>query len=169
LGGDVLKIYIGIDPGQTGAMAIISEAVKVWDFDDFECIKWLKAISDQIIRGLSQDDVEAKAVIEKVNAMPKQGVSSTFKFGQNFGQWIGRLEALCIPFDYVTPAKWRKEIFDSMPKGDTKAMSLDRARRLFPSMVPMLNRKKDHGRAEALLLAEYCRRMDLWGESRNKC
>lgn len=147
-----MKIYIGIDPGQTGAMAIIGDGLEeIYDFDDGDSMTNLRLVSaDQV-----------KAVIEKVAAMPKQGVSSTFKFGTNFGIWIGRLEALGIPFDYVTPQKWKKEMFDSMPRsGDQKAMSLDRARRLFPEMRDQLKRKKDHNRADALLLAEYCRRMD---------
>lgn len=151
-----MRIYIGIDPGQTGAMAIIDPTAggyhRVWDFDDLDGLSWLKTA----VIG----EISFKAVLEKVHSMPKQGVSSSFKFGMNFGIWRGRLEALGIPYDLVTPQKWQKEIFDSMTKTDRKTMSLDRARRLFPEMSDMLKRKKDHNRAEALLIAEYCRRMD---------
>lgn len=126
---------------------------QILDFEDGECLEWLKMLADD-------DGFKMKAIIEKVSAMPKQGLSSTFKFGVNFGTWIGRLEALGIPFDYVTPRKWKKLIFDSMPKGDTKEMSRDRARRIFPQMADKLKRKKDHNRAEALLLAEFARRTD---------
>lgn len=142
-------IFIGIDPGQTGAIAILGNGFEeVFDFEDGDGLLHLRISVTE----------NPKAVIEKVSAMPKQGVASSFKFGQNFGQWIGRLEALGIPFDYITPQKWKKEMFDSMPRGDVKMMSLDRARRLFPQMAEKLTRKGDHNRAEALLLAEFCRR-----------
>ena len=156
----MVKTYIGVDPGQNGAMAVITpEQIVVFDFDDSFCLKWLKAISNLDIGDSSRG---AKAVIEKATAMPKQGVSSMFKFGTNYGQWIGRLEVLGIPFDFVTPRKWQKEIYDSMPTKnmDKKALSLDRACRLFPEMREFLSRKKDHGRADALLICEYARRTD---------
>jgi crossover junction endodeoxyribonuclease RuvC len=151
-------IYIGIDPGATGAIAFINPydnaLVKVFDFEDGEALshlQWVAETSPSLI----------KAVLEKVSSMPGQGVSSTFKFGTNFGTWIGRLEALMIPFDFVTPQKWRKVIFDSAAKSvDLKAMSVSRALRIFPHMAEFLKRKKDHGRAEALLLAEYARITD---------
>jgi crossover junction endodeoxyribonuclease RuvC len=148
-----LKVYIGIDPGQTGAIAfIIAGTARVYDFDDGDALSFLKK--------LWLADEPTKAVIEKVGSMPGQGVSSTFKFGTNFGTWIGRLEALEIPFDFVTPQKWKKAMFDSMPKGDTKEMSRNRALRLFPHMAESLKRKKDHNRAEALLLAQYAMMTD---------
>lgn len=146
------KVYIGIDPGASGAVAFIypDQSINIRDFDDGDALMLIRSIAPTC----------CMVILEKVSAMPKQGVSSTFKFGQNFGQWIGRLEALHIPFDFVTPQKWKKVMFDSMPKGDVKAMSLDRARRLFPHMAEQLKRKKDHSRAEALLLAEFARRTD---------
>jgi crossover junction endodeoxyribonuclease RuvC len=156
----MLTIYIGIDPGQTGAIAFLSDqktifANKVFDFDDGSALAWLQTIGTEF----NKEGVRAKAIIEKVSAMPKQGVSSTFKFGTNYGQWIGRLEALAIPFDFVTPQKWKKAMFDSMVKGDLKTMALDRARRLLPNMADRLKRKMDHGRAEALLMALYAMRV----------
>ncbi len=147
-----MKIYIGIDPGVTGAIAIIYAPgdMSVYDFEDGDVLSELIQISG----------TPCKAVIEKVSSMPGQGVSSTFKFGTNFGQWIGRLEALGIPFDFVTPQKWKKAMFDSMPKSNVKEMSRDRARRIFPQMAEFFKRKKDHNRAEALLLAAYCKQID---------
>lgn len=147
-----MKIFIGIDPGQTGAIAIIYAPgdMAVYDFDDGDVLSELATISQS----------PCKAVLEKVSARPGEGVSSSFKFGTNFGTWIGRLEVLKIPFDFVTPQKWKKAMFDSMPKGNVKEMSRDRAKRIFPKMTEFLKRKKDHNRAEALLLAEYARRND---------
>ena len=156
IGGENMnnQIFIGIDPGATGAIAFIDSDnhVDIFDFDDGEAMLRLKK--------LWRMDMMMMAVIEKVGAMPKQGVVSTFKFGVNFGQWIGRLEALDVPFDFVTPQKWKKAMFDSMPKYDPKEMSRDRAWRLFPQAAELLKRKKDHNRAEALLLAEYARVTD---------
>ena len=152
----MITIYIGIDPGQTGAIAILPDqesmlANKVFDFDDGNALICLKNIGREVSNGT----IQAKAIIEKVGAMPKQGVSSTFKFGTNYGQWIGRLEALGIPFDFVTPQKWKKVMFDSMVKGNVKEMSRNRAQRLLPNMADRLKRKMDHNRAEALLIALY--------------
>jgi len=114
----------------------------------------LKSISKELHRG----GIQIKAILEKVSSMPGQGVSSSFKFGCNFGQWIGRLEALDIPFDFVTPQKWKKAMFDSMPKDNPKEMARNRAIRLLPEMADRLKRKIDHGRAEALLMALYAMR-----------
>lgn len=149
------KIYIGIDPGQTGAAAFLFESLgtadgSFFDYQDFEIIPILKT--------LQQEKYIFKAAIEKVSAMPKQGVASSFKFGTNFGIWQGRLEALQIPFVFVTPRKWQKEVFDSMAQGDRKEMSLNLARRLFPWAD--LRLKKHHNRADALLIAEWLRRTD---------
>ncbi len=151
-----MPVYVGIDPGATGAMAVIDDlldTVSIHDFDDGRTLIALKNLPKS-----------SRIVLEKVSAMPKQGVASTFKFGANFGTWIGRLEALGLSFDFVTPQKWQKEVYDSAPrKGvDKKRLSLDRARRLFPRAAGYLTRKKDHNRADALLMAEYCRRKNGW-------
>lgn len=152
------KTYIGIDPGKTGAMAIIGEDVSpvLTDFAEREkVLKFFRLDSRDCL-----DWFSATAVVEKANAHPGQGVVSTFSFGTNYGIWLGQLELASVPYDIITPAAWKKEIFDGMKRsGDLKADSLDRARRLFPECGGKLRFKKDHNRAEALLLAEYCRRM----------
>ena len=146
--------YIGIDPGAAGALATI--------FDD-GCNKFSIHLYDYadavLIRALLKSLTHATAVIEKAQAMPKQGVTSMFNYGTNYGRWLERLEICNVPYTFVTPAKWRKAMFDSMiVMADKKEMSRDLAVRLFPSVADRLSRKKDHGRAEALLLAEFCRR-----------
>lgn len=160
------KIYIGIDPGIHGAMALLNSksGPLVFDFDDGQT---LTTLHDLYLSSWGHDYV---ALLERVHSLPKQGMSSTFKFATNFGQWIGRLEALGIPFDFVLPKTWQKEMFGAMPKKtmkrqgkmvvDTKTMSLERARVLFPDLREKLKLKKHDGRADALLVAEYCRRMD---------
>lgn len=157
-------MYIGIDPGATGAMCVIIDNVPmIFDFGNSAGLKFLRRVSEN--HGLYGP---VSALIERVHAMPHQGVSSMFKFGANFGQWIGRLEALLVPYDFVTPKSWQKKMFGAAPKLyhtkggrkalDNKAMSLSTARRLFPQCQALLSRKKDHNRADALLIAEYNRR-----------
>ena len=144
-----MDYYIGIDPGATGALALLDTGFNgaiVWDYEERHAGIFL-------IKKLLEEDIKFSAAIERAQAMPAQGVVSMFKFGENYGRWQGILETLEIPFIYVTPHKWQKAVFDSMPKTDTKTMSLDLARRLFPDLD--LKYKKHHGRADALLIAHY--------------
>lgn len=156
-------IYIGVDPGTTGAIAIINEDMCiVYDFQDPKSLDVLlkMASGDGNPSDGSFQSRSVRAVVEKVHAMPRQGVSTTFKFGLAYGKVMGWLDACLIPYELVTPQKWWKGVADSAPKGtDKKAAALELARRLFPELAPTyLRRKKDHNRAEALLIAEYCRR-----------
>lgn len=144
--------FAGIDPGQGGALAIISgdmQEAYSWDYPGS-----IEAAAD-LLREVMFEHHPVLVAIEKVGAMPKQGVSSTFKFGQNFGSWLGALSALQLPYIVVTPSKWQRSVLDS-GGGDTKTRSLSMARRLFPGVD--LSRKKDHGKADALLLALYASR-----------
>ncbi len=102
----------------------------------------------------------AMAVIEQVHSMPKQGVSSTFKFGESFGFLRGILTASSIRHDSVTPAKWqgdlrcRKESADIAPTEHKRRLKA-KAQQLFPSQrMTLIN-------ADAFLLAEYAKQLDL--------
>lgn len=149
-------IYIGIDPGKNGGIAVIRcnqrhivDKVYVGTFSEeglLESLDYVKSKADN-----------AKCVLEKVNAMPGQGVVSMFNFGQNFGFIQGVLKAYNIPFELVPPQKWKKEFSVTSDKNT----SIEVARRLFPnvSLKATERCKKDHdGMAEALLMAEYARR-----------
>jgi hypothetical protein len=92
--------------------------------------------------------------IEKVHSMPKQGVASSFNFGMGFGLWQGVVVGLNLPMEMVTPQRWQKEMLAGMQGG--KEASIIRAQELFPDAE--LHLKKHHGRADALLIAEYGRR-----------
>lgn len=141
-------IYIGIDPGKSGAYAIITPdcvLVKPWDnvrfIADMSCAQ----------------DYACIACVEKVGAMPKQGVTSTFTFGKAAGYIEGVLEAYEIPYQLVTPKTWKKEY----GLGSDKKQSIEVCKRLFPNVSLKRTEKcmKDHdGMAEALLMAEYARR-----------
>jgi crossover junction endodeoxyribonuclease RuvC len=144
------KLYLGIDPGITGAWALIDKNLHVECLGDFE---QRNGIGTESGRG------NIMAVIEEAQAMPGQGVSSTFKYGVNFGRWLEWLDTWAIPHRRIRPSAWKKAVCDGGPrKGkDGKEYSLELARRLFPGAADSLKMKKDHNRAEALLLSYYAR------------
>ena len=143
-------VYMGIDPGQTGAVAVIGNGIVPVTFD------WPgdEIVLAEIMRNLvSIYDVRLCA-LELVSAMPKQGVSSMFKFGSNWGIWRGILASLQIPFIMVRPQEWQKGLVPHKSEG-TQKPSLAVARRMFPDAD--LHLQKHHGRADALLLAYYAK------------
>lgn len=145
-------IYIGIDPGKNGGIAVITDtSYVVHSFSEDNLLN----IMD--IWEVAFDSVGVKCVLEKVNAMPNQGVVSMFNFGQNYGFIQGVLKAYNIPYELVTPQKWKKEFSCTSDKNTSIAV----CKRLFPNVnLKATDRcKKDHdGMAEALLIAEYGRR-----------
>ena len=146
--------FLGIDPGATGCAALIHDGghdLFDWPGDP--------ALVIPILEGwLVRFDVRL-AALEKVGAMLGQGVVSMFSFGQNVGTWHGILAALGIPYVCPRPQDWQRGLVDRKAGNDTKAASLATARRLFPHAD--LGRKKDHGRADALLLAWWARRQGI--------
>lgn len=140
--------YLGIDPGRSGALGIISPSgICLLKFDERAYIGALKPL----------EGAEAVCCLEHVGAMPKQGVTSTFNFGQNFGWIQGVLQALGIPFELVRPLKWKREFSVTQDKNTSVAV----CQRLFPeiSLLPTPRcSKPDDNLAEALLMAEYARR-----------
>lgn len=94
-----------------------------------------------------------RAIVEDVHSMPRDGSIAAFTFGESKGIWRGMLAALRIPYDMVSPAKWKPQI---VGKGADKDASRVKAQRMFPKLD--MSKKKDHNRAEALLLAEYLKR-----------
>ncbi len=143
-------IYIGIDPGKSGAMAFIGEeGITVIPFDEARYLGH--------IRALAQAPVQTRACVESVSAMPGQGVTSMFNFGKGFGWILGILDSANISYELVRPQKWKKEFSITADKNTSIAV----CKRLFPevSLLPTPRCKKDSdGMAEALLMAEYARR-----------
>lgn len=140
-----MSTFIGIDPGQSGGIAVLSDVAPAiaWKMPETERDVW-----DFFVGYMMGPD--AFAMIEKVGAMPKQGVSSTFKFGKNYGMLRGMLVAACVPFAEVPPGVWQR-CLNCLSKGD-KSVTKARAQQLFPTL------RITHATADALLLAEYCRR-----------
>ncbi len=130
---------IGIDPGASGGIAIIADGIaEAWKIPETE-----RDLYD-ILAGLP---TESRAYLEKVHAMPKQGVTSVFSFGRTYGFLRGCLISLQIPFEDVTPQRWQKHL-GCMTGGD-KNVSKARAQQLFPYI------RVTHALADALLIAEY--------------
>jgi crossover junction endodeoxyribonuclease RuvC len=124
--------------------------------DTVNVIPFSPGLYNYTLRKISEMD-KAICCLEHVSAMPGQGVTSMFNFGQNFGWIQGLLEAHGIPYELVRPQKWKKEFSITGDKNSSIAV----CKRLFPdvSLLPTERCRKDNdGMAEALLLCEYARR-----------
>lgn len=140
----------GIDPGIRGAVAFFftthENAIAAEDLPVVDNMLDAATLASRL-RQMQPDLV----VMEQVGAMPKQGVSSTFRFGQAFGMAIGVVAALGIPTEFVTPGRWKKHFRLSSDKEEARA----RALQMWPDRSDLFARKKDHGRAEAALIARF--------------
>jgi crossover junction endodeoxyribonuclease RuvC len=149
-----MTLCIGIDPGLSGAVAILDQAGELVSVTDLPVIRdlslaWIDGNELQsIILGALQGRT-AGAIIERVSSMPGQGIASSFQFGVGFGSVLSVLQALHIPLEFVTAAVWKR----SYGLSKDKHASLHKARLLYPSAE--LHLAKHHGRAEALLVARY--------------
>jgi crossover junction endodeoxyribonuclease RuvC len=152
-------IYIGIDCGLDGALAVIDgEQFHVWDTPTGKLTK-REYIAHEMSALLQAYRVDAFrqscAYIEAVSGRPGQGTASARSIGFGQGVWIGILAAHGIPFQIVQPTAWKREF--GLLKADKNGSRL-RAQQLFPQAADRLQRVKDDGRAEALLIAEFARR-----------
>lgn len=148
-----MSVSIGIDPGKTGAIAVMDDD-GILCLEPFNVDKYVDVLS-YVGRSTSAKDI--KVCLEKVGAMPGQGVVSMFNFGHNLGVIEGILSALRIPYQLVPPQTWKKEFSLT---GD-KAKSIEVCKKLFPWVdlrATERSRKPSDGLAEALLMAEYARR-----------
>ena len=147
-------IYIGVDPGKNGAYAIMDSTgatVKPWDDDTFR--------ADMVNAAYERETNRIKiiACVEKVGAMPGQGVTSMFSFGKSAGYIEGILSALGIPYQLIPPKRWKGEF----GLNSDKAGSIGVCKKLFPDVdlrATSRCRKDSDGMAEALLIATYAKR-----------
>ena len=151
---------IGIDPGLNGAIAILEDN-KVLDILDMPVMSEGKKNkrqlnSAQLVKyikdNLDEKSKEIVVVVEQVNAMPGQGVTSMFNFGQTFGAIKGICAALGLPIFFVRPAKWKKYfglINSSKDASRTKAIEM------YPSISDQLSKKKDVNKSDAILIARF--------------
>jgi crossover junction endodeoxyribonuclease RuvC len=148
-------LCLGIDPGMNGAAALISgrKLLSVFRFKDKTGLE-IKNHFRHLKEVYKVDSVNRiEAALEKVHSMPKQGVASSFKFGVSYGHVQGLLDGMEIPYQFVTPQKWMKDL-GCMTRGDknvTKAM----AHRTWP------NYAATHADSDALLIALWLSRFGL--------
>lgn len=158
---DTRMIYIGIDPGLDGALAAIREDGSVIAIEDAPTltVKGKKNKRHYDVGGMwrnlrivvvAEGQRGVKIALENVHAMPGQGVSSMFSMGYGLGLWRGIIASLDLPLTMVEPVVWKRQMGLI---GKDKAASVVLAQQRFPTAD--LRRKKDHGRADALLLALY--------------
>jgi len=152
-------IVIGIDPGITGALSV-HENSDLKEVTDMPVMPQGKKNKQQvnaaqlghIIKTIQERNDNYCAVVEQVQPMPMEGVTSSFNFGQTFGIIKGALGALKIPVYFVQPRKWKKH-FNLI--GAEKDASRTKAIELYPSYSNFLSRKKDINRAEAILIGRF--------------
>ena len=154
-------LIIGIDPGISGSICFFQDG-KIIDVVEMPTMTEGKKnkrqvngsqIYNEILKRIKQfEKQEIRAVIEQVSAMPGQGVTSMFNFGQSFGILKGICSAMQIPMYFVRPAKWKK-YFNLI--NSEKDASRTRAIEIFPYFSAQLSRKKDSNKADAILLASY--------------
>ena len=154
-------LIIGIDPGISGSICFFQDG-KIIDVVEMPTMtegkKNKKQVNgSQIFNEISEkikklDKKEIKVVIEQVSAMPGQGVTSMFNFGQSFGILKGICSAMQLPMYFVRPTKWKK-YFNLI--NSEKDASRTRAIEIFPYFSGQLSRKKDSNKADAILIASF--------------
>ena len=152
---------IGIDPGISGAVCFFKDG-KIIDVIDMPSMSEGKKNKKQVngnqlfneinfrLNEISKD--ETCVVVEHVTAMPGQGVTSMFNFGQSFGVIKGICSAMQLPIHFIRPTKWKK-YFNLI--NTSKDASRTRAIEIFPKISDELKRKKDSNKADAILIASY--------------
>ena len=150
---------VGIDPGLSGGIAILenNKVLKLFDMPVMaEGKKNKKQLNSAQLVDIIKDNISSgediAIVVEQVNAMPGQGVTSMFNFGQTFGAIKGICAALELPIYFVRPSKWKKhfELINS-----SKDSSRTKAIEMYPKLSNQLAKKKDVNKSDAILIARY--------------
>ena len=154
-------LIIGIDPGISGSICFFKDGI-ILDVIDMPTMTEGKKnkkqvngsqIYNEILKRINKiDKKEIKVIIEQVSAMPGQGVTSMFNFGQSYGILKGICAAMQISMYFVRPAKWKK-YFNLI--NSEKDASRTRAIEIFPYFSSQLSKKKDANKADAILIASY--------------
>ena len=154
-------LIIGIDPGISGSICFLEDGI-IKDVLEMPTMTEGKKNKKQVngsqifneisFRIKTYEKKNIKVVIEHVSAMPGQGVTSMFNFGQSFGILKGICSAMQLPIYFVRPAKWKK-YFNLI--NSEKDASRTRAIEIFPYFSSNLSKKKDSNKADAILIASY--------------
>ena len=154
-------LIIGIDPGISGSICFfkdgkILEVIEMSTMTDGKKNKKQlngAQIFNEIKKRIINNELrDIRVIIEQVSAMPGQGVTSMFNFGQSFGVIKGICSAMELPIFYVRPAKWKKHFnLINSEKDASRTKVID----MFPIISNKLSRKKDNNKADAILIAQY--------------
>jgi|TARA_B100000767_G_scaffold98165_1_gene94149 crossover junction endodeoxyribonuclease RuvC len=154
-------LIIGIDPGLSGSICFFEDG-KILDVVEMPTMTEGKKnkrqvngsqVYNEISKRIKQlDKKDIKVIIEQVSAMPGQGVTSMFNFGQSYGILKGMCSAMHLPMYFVRPAKWKK--YFSLINAEKDA-SRTKAIEIFPYFSSNLSKKKDSNKADAILIASY--------------
>jgi crossover junction endodeoxyribonuclease RuvC len=149
-------LILGVDPGITGAFALLAADGSLIAVQDLPVIRhgrlaWIdaEALTSRLME--LRAGRELHAMVEGVHAMPRNGSQAAFSQGATLGSILAALQVLQARIELVTPQSWKR----TYNLSSEKSLSLDRARLLFPDAD--LDRKRDHNRAEAILIAQYAR------------
>lgn len=148
------RLFAGIDPGVSGAVGLVREDGSfhaVHDMPTLATTTGRRQIDFATLAAILRDHAPAFVLVERVGSRPGEGAMGAFAFGLSYGGILDTLAALALPHDVVQPASWKRRA--GIPPGAPKAASIAQALCLLPDAAPHLARKKDDGRAEALLLA----------------
>ena len=153
-------LIIGIDPGISGSICFFEDG-KIIELIEMPVMTEGKKnkkqvngaqIYNEFLKRINEKDDQIRVVIEQVSAMPGQGVTSMFNFGQSFGILKGICSAMQLPMFFVRPAKWKK-YFNLI--NSQKDASRTRAIEIFPYFSTQLSKKKDSNKADAILIASF--------------
>ena len=154
-------LIIGIDPGISGSICFFEDG-KILDVIEMPTMTEGKKNKRQVNGAQIYNEISTKiseiekknirVIIEQVSAMPGQGVTSMFNFGQTFGAIKGICAALGLPIFFVRPAKWKK-YFDLI--NSSKDASRTKAIEMYPSISDQLSKKKDVNKSDAILIARF--------------
>ncbi len=153
-------LIIGIDPGISGSICFFEDG-KIIEVIEMPVMTEGKKnkkqvngaqIYNEFLKRINNKDDDIRVVIEQVSAMPGQGVTSMFNFGQSYGTLKGICSAMQLPMFFVRPAKWKK-YFNLI--NSQKDASRTRAIEIFPYFSTQLSKKKDSNKADAILIASF--------------
>ena len=153
-------LIIGIDPGISGSICFFKDG-RILEVIEMPVMTEGKKnkkqvngaqIYNEFLKRINKKDDDIRVVIEQVSAMPGQGVTSMFNFGQSYGILKGICSAMQLPMFFVRPAKWKK-YFNLI--NSQKDASRTRAIEIFPYFSTQLSKKKDSNKADAILIASF--------------
>lgn len=162
------QVVIGIDPGLTGALAVVVDGELAWVADTPIAVDNRREYFLYLMAGHVANAVRlappnvagsnVKAIVEDAWARPCEGVSSSFRSGRGLGIWEGILAGRGVEYERVAPTKWKRAVGLT---GGNKTDARKLAAKLFPGKAELFIRVKDHGRAEAALLAWYGAKLEV--------